>query len=138
VLLPPSVQAMMATPEPTVEPTVEPTPEATPVAGVPAERPDILTWLANDADGRFTTLLAAFDTSIAKRLLETGEEMTLLAPTNDAFAALLEATGMTADDLLANKAVLTQVLLYHLVPGRYQFRDLAGGATLPSTCWVSR
>ena len=141
VLLPPEVIAMLATPEPTPEapvaevtpePTAEPTPEATPVAGVAAERPDILTWLENDADGRFTTLLAALDVSVAKRLLESGEVVTLLAPTNDAFTALLEQSGMTAEALLADKATLTKVLLYHILPGQYLFRNLTSGPTLPS------
>jgi len=42
---------------------------------------------------------------------------TVFAPTNDAFAAALSALGMTAEQLLADKALLTSVLTYHVVSG---------------------
>ncbi len=136
VILPPSVAAAMATPEPTAEPTAEPTPdatpEATPVAGVPEPKPDILTVLAND--GRFTVLLAAINSSpTVTDLLTNGGPFTVLAPTDDAFAALLSDTGMTQDQLLADRATLTQILLYHILPGEYFFRQLTSGPTLPSS-----
>ena len=44
--------------------------------------------------------------------------LTVLAPTNAAFAALLTELGVTKDALLANKTLLTQVLTYHVVPAR--------------------
>ena len=43
---------------------------------------------------------------------------TVFAPTNSAFAALLAELGVTKDQLLANKALLTTVLTYHVVPGK--------------------
>ena len=43
---------------------------------------------------------------------------TVFAPTNDAFAALLSELGVTQDALLADKALLTKVLTYHVVPKR--------------------
>ncbi|WP_029049920.1 fasciclin domain-containing protein [Cupriavidus sp. amp6] len=43
---------------------------------------------------------------------------TVFAPTNEAFAALLGELGVTKDQLLANKPLLTQVLTYHVAPGR--------------------
>ena len=42
---------------------------------------------------------------------------TVFAPTNDAFVALLGELGVTKEQLLANKPLLTQVLTYHVVPG---------------------
>merc|ERR1712176_1409233 len=50
---------------------------------------------------------------------------TVFAPTNEAFAAL----GSTVDDLLKpeNKAALTNILLYHVVPGTALSTDLAEG-----------
>ena len=50
---------------------------------------------------------------------------TVFAPTNDAFAAL----GSTVDDLLKpeNKAALTNILLYHVVPGTALSTDLTEG-----------
>ncbi len=43
---------------------------------------------------------------------------TVFAPTNDAFVALLGELGVTKEALLANTALLTQVLTYHVVPSR--------------------
>lgn len=43
---------------------------------------------------------------------------TVFAPTNDAFAALLAELGVTQDALLADKALLTSVLTYHVLPAR--------------------
>lgn len=43
---------------------------------------------------------------------------TVFAPTNTAFAALLAELGVTKNQLLANKALLTTVLTYHVVPGK--------------------
>lgn len=43
---------------------------------------------------------------------------TVFAPTNTAFAALLAELGVTKNQLLANKALLTTVLTYHVVPSK--------------------
>jgi uncharacterized surface protein with fasciclin (FAS1) repeats len=43
---------------------------------------------------------------------------TVFAPTNAAFAALLDELGVTKEQLLANTALLTAVLTYHVVPSR--------------------
>jgi len=40
---------------------------------------------------------------------------TVFAPTNDAFAAALASLGLTAEQLLADTALLTSVLTYHVV-----------------------
>ncbi|MBI1259307.1 MAG: DUF4397 domain-containing protein [Chloroflexi bacterium] len=133
VILPPDVAAALATPEPTAEPTEVVTPEATVEAGVAAERPDLMTLLQDDPDGRFTTLVAAIQASGAEKLLGDAGPFTLLAPTNDAFDALFAQTGMTADQLLADRATLTKVLLYHIIPGQYFFRNLTSGPELPTS-----
>ncbi len=39
---------------------------------------------------------------------------------------------MAQDQLFADKATLTKILLYHIVPGQYFFRNLTGGPTLPT------
>ena len=49
---------------------------------------------------------------------------TVFAPTNDAFAALLAELGVTKDQLLANKPLLTQVLTYHVLAGRVLKADV--------------
>ena len=131
VMLPPSVT--LAAPEPTAEPTEAATPEPTVVAGVPEARPDLITLLQNDPSGRFTTLLAAIDAApLSKDLLSGDGPFTLLAPTDDAFAALFDQMGMTQDELLADRSTLTKILLYHVVPGQYFFRNLTSGPTLPT------
>ncbi|MBO9651440.1 MAG: fasciclin domain-containing protein [Variovorax sp.] len=43
---------------------------------------------------------------------------TVFAPSNDAFVALLSELGITKDALLADKALLTKVLTYHVLPKR--------------------
>lgn len=52
---------------------------------------------------------------------------TVFAPTNAAFAALLAELGVTAEQLLADRALLTQVLTYHVVPGRVLAADIRNG-----------
>lgn len=54
---------------------------------------------------------------LATTLKGTGP-FTVFAPTNAAFAALLTELGVSKADLLANTALLTKVLTYHVVPAR--------------------
>lgn len=63
-------------------------------------------------DGRFNTLLAAVQAAELGAALATSPSLTLFAPTDEAFAALPVGT---VEALLADKAALTQVLLYHVV-----------------------
>lgn len=76
----------------------------------------------------FTVLLAAVlaaDPSIVATLSNNGP-FTVFAPTDAAFVALLEALGTTAEDLLANTALLNTVLAYHVVPGELSSATVAG------------
>ncbi|NDJ59965.1 MAG: DUF4397 domain-containing protein [Chloroflexi bacterium] len=100
--------------------------------GQPATRPNLPELLANDPDGRFTTLLAAVEAAGLVETLNSEGPFTVLAPTNAAFDAAFEALGLTADELLADTDTLTDILLYHVIPGRFFFRDLTrnGGVTL--------
>lgn len=65
-----------------------------------------------------TTLVAAVKAAGLVPTLESAGPFTVFAPTNAAFAALPAGT---VDNLLKpeNKGTLTQVLTYHVVPGRY-------------------
>jgi uncharacterized surface protein with fasciclin (FAS1) repeats len=57
-----------------------------------------------------STLLAAVNAAgVAGPLSDSSTAWTILAPTNDAFEDLLNAKGITAEALLANKALLVQV-----------------------------
>jgi uncharacterized surface protein with fasciclin (FAS1) repeats len=94
------------------------------------ERPTIPEWLTNDADGRFTTLLAAVDAAGLTETLSSDGPFTVLAPTNDAFDTALSFLGVTADELMADTERLRDILLLHVVPGTYFFRNLTSGPTL--------
>ena len=50
--------------------------------------------------------------------LKSAGPFTVFAPTNAAFAALLAELGVTKDQLLANKPLLTAVLTYHVLPAK--------------------
>ena len=77
---------------------------------------------ANSKD--HTTLVAAVKAAGLVPTLESPGPFTVFAPTNEAFAALPPGTVAT---LLKpeNKTQLTQVLTYHVVPGRYDAATLA-------------
>lgn len=73
------------------------------------------------ADGRFSTLIAAAQAAgLAEALTEEGP-LTVFAPTDDAFAALPEGT---VEALLADIPTLTDILLYHVVPGQVMAADV--------------
>ena len=66
----------------------------------------------------FSTLVAAVvEADLAEALAGEGP-FTVFAPTNDAFAALLEGMDMSAEDLLASEG-LADILLYHVVAGDF-------------------
>ncbi|MBK8027636.1 MAG: fasciclin domain-containing protein [Chloroflexi bacterium] len=70
----------------------------------------------------FTILLAAVsaaDPAVLELLSNPEANVTVFAPTDAAFAAALEALGVSAEDLLADTAMLTNILLYHVVPGSF-------------------
>jgi len=51
---------------------------------------------------------------------------TVFAPTNDAFVKLLGELGVTKDELLADTALLTRVLTYHVLAVKVPAADVAG------------
>ena len=74
---------------------------------------------ANKETGEFSILIAALqnaDPSVIKKLDSKGQ-YTVFAPTDAAFASLLEELDVTATELLSDKKLLTKVLLYHVAPG---------------------
>jgi uncharacterized surface protein with fasciclin (FAS1) repeats len=79
------------------------------------------------ADENFSTLVAAADAAgLVPTLSDANAELTVFAPTNDAFEALFEATGLTAEELLADTDLLTAVLTYHAVPGTVNAATVVG------------
>ena len=65
--------------------------------------------------GAFPTLVAAVEAAGLVDVLNSDGPFTVFAPTEEAFAALLENLGMTAGDLLADTELLTAVLTYHVL-----------------------
>lgn len=76
------------------------------------------------ADGRFETLVTAVvEAGLADTLAGEGP-FTVFAPTDDAFE------GLDLDELLADIPALTDILLYHVVPGAFSAADVAALAGL--------
>ena len=66
--------------------------------------------------GSFETLVAAVTEAGLVETLSGDGPFTVFAPTDDAFAAALDALGLTAEELLGNPA-LADILTYHVVAG---------------------
>ena len=74
-------------------------------------------------DGRFTTLVTAVQAAGLVDTLKSEGPFTVFAPTDEAFAALPEGT---VEGLLADIPALTNVLLYHVSPGKFMAADVVG------------
>src|SRR5512138_3357428 len=74
---------------------------------------------ANAESGEFSILIAALQAANQDivRKLSSEREFTVFAPTDAAFTALLSELGLTADQLLSDKALVSRVLRYHIVRG---------------------
>jgi uncharacterized surface protein with fasciclin (FAS1) repeats len=76
------------------------------------------------AAGDFNTLVAAVEAAGLTETLSGPGPFTVFAPTDEAFAAALEALGMTADELLADTETLTSILTYHVIAGEVPSTDV--------------
>jgi len=74
--------------------------------------------------GMFTTLLAAAEAAGLVDALKAEGPLTVFAPTDAAFKTLLRRLHLTPAKLLANKAALTKILTYHVVPSKVLSSDL--------------
>lgn len=113
-------------PESSAPPTVV---ESTPTVVTPREPATIVA--AATADPRLTTLVSALTAAGLTETLSGPGPFTVFAPTNEAFAAV----NTQVQTLLTNtdKAPLTRVLTYHVVPGRIMAADLTGRTATPAT-----
>ncbi|MDI6839198.1 MAG: fasciclin domain-containing protein, partial [Rhizobiaceae bacterium] len=75
--------------------------------------------------GQFKTLAAALDAAGLVTTLKGAGPFTVFAPTDEAFAKLPAGT---VEGLLKpeNKQKLTEILTYHVVPGKVMAADVAG------------
>lgn len=80
------------------------------------------------ADPQFSTLVAALTAADLVGPFDACDDAktTVFAPTNDAFAAALSALGMTAEELLGDKELLTSILTYHVVSGAVDAATVVG------------
>jgi len=92
------------------------------LAALGAQAKDIVDT-AVDA-GRFKTLATALQAAGLVDTLKGPGPFTVFAPTDEAFAKIPKAQ---LDALLADKAKLTAVLTYHVVPGTVMSKDVKPG-----------
>lgn len=78
----------------------------------------------------FSILVEAVVAAELVEALSAAGPLTVFAPTNAAFVALLEELGVTKEALLANKPLLTAVLTYHVLDGRVLKADVPVGTAM--------
>jgi uncharacterized surface protein with fasciclin (FAS1) repeats len=86
----------------------------------------------NAQTGEFSILIAAInaaDPAVAKTLSGNGQ-FTVFAPTDAAFVSLLGELGLTAEQVLGNQALVTQVLLYHVARGNRDSADILSSSRI--------
>ena len=81
---------------------------------------------------QFSILVEAVLAANLQGALSGAGPLTVFAPTNDAFAALLTELGLSKAELLANVPLLTRVLTYHVVNGRALKADIVPGQAISS------
>jgi uncharacterized surface protein with fasciclin (FAS1) repeats len=87
---------------------------------------------ANAQTGEFSILIAALqaaDPAVIKTLSGNGQ-FTVFAPTDAAFVSLLGELGKTPQELLSDKALVTQVLLYHVARGNRNSNAVLGSSRI--------
>jgi len=84
--------------------------------------PETVVDIAVENEG-FSTLVAAVTEAELVGTLSSEGPFTVFAPTDDAFAAALEALGLTAEELLASDD-LAGILTYHVVAGKLMAADV--------------
>jgi len=92
------------------------------LAGLSAQAKDIVDTAV--AAGNFKTLATALQAAGLVETLKGPGPFTVFAPTDEAFAKVPKAQ---LDALLADKAKLTAVLTYHVVPGKVMAADVKAG-----------
>jgi len=83
-----------------------------------------------EKDPRFSILLEAVAAAGLADTLDGPGNFTVFAPTNDAFVDLLGELGVTKDQLLADKPLLTAVLQYHVLGSVVKFADVPLGKAI--------
>lgn len=116
--------------EPVAETEAEPMVEAEPMTDdMNMEATQTIAEIAANNDN-LTILTAALQSAGLDTMLMEDTKYTVFAPTDDAFAPVLEKLGVTKDELLANKDLLKTVLPYHVVPMEVKAADIPYGTDI--------
>jgi uncharacterized surface protein with fasciclin (FAS1) repeats len=121
-----------ATEEVVVEPVAETDPmvEAEPMADdMNMEATQTIAELAAGNEN-LTILTAALQAAGLDTMLMEDTKYTVFAPTDDAFAPVLEKLGVTKEELLANTDLLKKVLPYHVVAMEVKAADIPYGTDI--------
>lgn len=112
------------------QPIMAPTPAAPAAAGATKDLVDTAM-----AAGNFKTLVAAVQAAGLVDTLKGTGPFTVFAPTDAAFQALPAGTVETL--LKDPKGALTQILLYHVVPGKVMAADVKDGLALKTAAGIT-
>ena len=124
----PTTEEVVAEPMAETDPMVET--EAEPMADdMNMEATQTIAEIAANNDN-LTILTAALQSAGLDTMLMEDTKYTVFAPTDDAFAPVLEKLGVTKDELLANKDLLKTVLPYHVVPMEVKAADIPYGTDI--------
>ena len=75
------------------------------------------------AAGNYKTFLSLVDKANVQELKSMQGPFTVFAPTDAAFAKLPKAT---LDKIMGDPAIVRDVVYFHITPGKYMAKDLAG------------
>ena len=116
--------------EPVAETEAEPMVEAEPMADdMNMEATQTIAEIAANNDN-LTILTAALQSAGLDTMLMEDTKYTVFAPTDDAFAPVLEKLSVTKEELLANTDLLKKVLPYHVVPMEVKAADIPYGTDI--------
>ncbi|MFF8414595.1 fasciclin domain-containing protein [Streptomyces omiyaensis] len=125
-------QAKTETSAPSEEPMTDDQPFGPACAGVPKEGAGSFDGMAKDPvataasnNPALSTLVTAVKQAGLVDTLNNAENITVFAPTNDAFAKIPKAD---LDKVLADKATLTKILTYHVVGEKLTPKQLENGS----------
>jgi len=121
-------------PEATEEMAVEPVAEteaveAEPMAEMDMEATQTIAEIAAENEN-LTILTAALQAAGLNTMLMEETKHTVFAPTDDAFAPVLEKLGVTKEELLANTDLLKTVLPYHVLAMEVKAADIPYGTEI--------
>ena len=121
-------------PEATEEMAVEPVAEteaveAEPMAEMDMEATQTIAEIAAENEN-LTILTAALQAAGLDTMLMEETKHTVFAPTDDAFAPVLEKLGVTKEELLANTELLKTVLPYHVLAMEVKAADIPYGTEI--------